>query len=421
MARVLWKEWREKRLWTLLFLAFVLVPGVVCGETLSFSGHLGTTSFWTMAVILPALLLGMTTFSRETGYECQDFLFSRPIAWKQILFAKLLVDGGIMLGSVVIGAVVFWLTLPKFSVHFIGIGDLLSGIAIGFGAMLIGYIPGLGTSVVVPGVLGSGVVLCLAGATGGVESVFIANMGGNALFGLIAAWVLGGVSASVLMGKRGLGLVAADRAKRYALLIVVISTLMLSVTIPIANRIRLPEKPESVMTDISPDGRYLLIEPENSAKPWRVVRRSDKASAPLSYAIRTAYGYVWNDDSLIFYSRRILLSLTMDDSGKLFEKEYGGKLNAHSIDISPDGRYAAIYREPENYNDRLHHIEFVDTRSMSTIKSFTIRDTEGLWMRWRSNNVLLVHLYGSDSSPNVDRLFYITPKGIESKDRMVKR
>jgi hypothetical protein len=359
----------------------------------------------------------MTTFSRETGYECQDFLLSRPIGWKRILFAKILVDAGIMLSGIIVGAVAFRLLLPGFYEPFVGIAGLLIGIGIAFGTALLGYMPGFASSAVLPGFWGSGIVLCLICVGMGAEATWIevyspANIGPNAWIGLVAAWVIGGIAASVFMAKRGMGLSPSDRAKRYAVLIAVFSSILLPLTIRAANRITYFGAGEDVWSNVSGHGSYVLTVFNNDSRS-EITRVRDNVSAPLASVVRgesfKTMGGIWIDDrSLLLYPEhdgsrpQPLVRVWMDQSGKLLAKSYPKKLIQSSVDVSPGGRYAVIKRHGGVR-------DLVDTETMSTIQRI-----EGESAYWKSDDLLRVTTVPHPQERGQYRISYLVArKGIK--------
>lgn len=418
MKRLIWKEWREKRLWLLVFFAFVAGTTMISHEGLSFGGSFLTTSPWVYVLLIPALLMGLSTFSRETGYECQDFLYSRAIGWKKVLGAKLLVDAAIMLLAIVAGAIVFWLFLPPSYMMFHGVGSkIASGAIIAFVVALMGYLPGFGASVVLPGMLGGGLVLCLVGITMGAEAVLVMGSGTareNSVWpALILAWVIAVIATSILMSKHGLGLSVKERARKYAICVAVISTAMLLWTVPAANHyVNIIPTYTTISTDISPDGR-IVLEIRRTAKDgiWELslCRRSDGKTVQVGNVISMSFDpsntYGWSAPDTLVLFRGVwlgcssdIVKMRMDESGHLIKHETSVMPMAGMLRtlLSPSGRYAFLreYRGETVHRARgtrdFCRICILDVAKMKPIFVDDFSNNTISGSRWESDNALTI-------------------------------
>ena len=469
--RLIWKEWREKRWWGLVFFAFVAAELALFQDGLSYGGHVQTISPWVFLLALPGLLLGLTTFSRETGYECQDFIFSRPIGWKRVLGAKLLIDCGLVLAGILAGGFLYRLLLPSAYAPFFSIWQLLSGVGLAFAVTMMGYLPGFGASVVLPGMLGGGVVLLLVGCAALVEfMVGVEYFDESDWKGLVGAWVLAVIITTVMMAKRGLGLSAKERARKYGIYVVVISTLMLCWTVPLANHLArqpadLGQDAAMRVTDVSPDGRFVIAERTTSTrrplaagevitqnsdvflKDMFLVRRSDGATYKLAGDAPEFWPgmlYEWAaPDSLILLPRYFsgkqsnkLAKLRMDSSGRIIQREAALQPYKYSFSygrVTTDGHLAFILEsvysgvppgQSRGVKDKTPlfagcGLDIVDLDSMKQIDTQYFPN-EHLQPKWESNTVLDLFersgQEGLDHSSHLQYILRINPRGSVSME-----
>lgn len=154
MAQLLWKEYREKRLW-LLLVAGAVVFVVLMKSAYTFIGDWNPgRSLWDLLPCVLAILMGLSACSSELAGETASFLYSRPVSWKKLLLAKLAVGIGILAAAAIIGAIVYRVTCPAAYVRYATLGSLAQGV--GEALLLTGlpYLVGFAMSVVLPGLLG---------------------------------------------------------------------------------------------------------------------------------------------------------------------------------------------------------------------------------------------------------------------------
>jgi|GEM_PF-5770583 len=434
MKRLFWKEWYEKKLWLVVFFAFVAVAPFLSRDGFCFCGRIETTSMWVFVLVAPALLLGLSTFSSETRNECQNFLFSRAIGWKRILGAKVLVDICIMLAAIIAGAIFFWLGNPLDYLQYVGFYRFLAGIGIAFGVSLIGYLPGFGASFVLPGLLGGGLVIFLTGVIIKAEISILTTLTTSASipYALGISWVVALVAASIILTKRDVGISVKERVKKYGIYTAAISSAMLIFAIPISihygpypeapktvSNWNDPEKPmsesdekkNSYGIDVSPDGKYLLecVEDPDRGVVRRVklirlldgkVQFLEKKGLKLPNIVNE-HGWYKPDSLILFPSVNgkwvPLIKLHMDNSGNIVQQTAAISFDGLHTYLSPSGSYAAIigvYYERTKIDTYTTSVArpcmcIIDVRNMKQIFSyhFTYEATEEK-CRWDSENDL---------------------------------
>lgn len=304
MKTLLWKELRERRLWLIPLGASVIVP-VLAKQGYTFAAEPLTVIPWVAPSLLIALLFGMGTYSGELAAGTMDFLHSRPLTWKQLLSAKLLAALTIMASSIILGAIVYRLTLPAPYASFATLPILGLRGAMALGAMVVVYVTGAACSAVLPGMVGA-VLVFLTLTTGvGLEMAMISMLlqGSRDQIWPALAWWLGSISASVFVIRFGMTLSLPARVKRYALVLVMVVVLL----VPFSVICRTRGEEESVsqersgLESVSPTGRYAktyTIGDLGTAKyadyKSYLVRLSDGRSVMLE-----AYGgFRWAGDTL---------------------------------------------------------------------------------------------------------------------------
>lgn len=269
MKALLWKEYREKRLWVLMLTAsavLIIARGIgytfiSTGGLLDFTG--GNWSDQCMIPMLVALFFGAGAFSSEIDKSAQ-FLFSQPVSWKKLVAAKLIVGIGVIAASAVLTAVIYRLVCPEQYARFatpehLGLGVVWAVVVTG-----IPYLIGALFSTVLPG--GAGVIVGVV-----VYGLMIAHF---ALYQSLLresrvvpfsflGWLIAPVAAMLVTARYGLTLQTADRIRRYA--ITVLGVLALSVLLCL---VRLnPERtiprswfagPVWPYTSIGPDGNSMV-------------------------------------------------------------------------------------------------------------------------------------------------------------------
>ncbi len=435
MKRLFWKEWQEKKLWLVVFFAFVALTPFLSRDGFSFCGRIETTSMWVFVMLAPALLLGLSTFSSESRNECQNFIYSRAIGWKRILAAKVLIDICIMLMATIAGAIFFWLHTPLEYLQFIGFGRFLAGIGIAFGVSLIGYLPGFGASFVLPGMLGGGLVIFLIGVVIDAEASILTKLTNSTSipYALGISWVIALVTASIIVTKCDVGISVKERVKKYSIYIAVISSVMLVFAVPIsihfgpypetpkfgfASETLVSESSEEITRigiDVSPGGKYLLEgalrSDGNIASRMKLVRLSDGKTVFLNINSRRlrsnkrSYGWC-TPDTLIFFpyvrgnGDDPLIKLNMDDSGKIVRQEikptFSGYFNTLLSSSGSMAVVTGILWERSRNNTNANPVEphcvcIIDVRRMKQIYYRTFADeVDDVICRWDSDNDLQI-------------------------------
>ena len=115
--RLLWKEWRERRIVVAALAAAAIAP-VVFGSGLSFSGDIGAFSPWLLLPIALAIRLGTGMYAYDGDQDSGDFLFSRPVGWKAVAAAKILPGLAVVLAACVLAALAYILfAAPQYRPH----------------------------------------------------------------------------------------------------------------------------------------------------------------------------------------------------------------------------------------------------------------------------------------------------------------
>lgn len=153
MTRLIWKELREKWIWSLLITA-AGVTIILMGQSFTFMIKNHGESLWIILPCLVCMLFGASSFSSEIGDKTADFLFSRPVSWKKLTSAKLLTGLVIIILSVIIAEMMFVILCPVQYKPFLTIGNWSKGIAVSLLYLVSAYALGFTASVVLPGAFG---------------------------------------------------------------------------------------------------------------------------------------------------------------------------------------------------------------------------------------------------------------------------
>jgi hypothetical protein len=414
MTRLLWKEYREKRLWLLLLLAGVVGP-VIAGQGYTFSGSLDPITPWMFLSIVASFMLGAGAHSSELSGATADFIYSRRVSWKQIAGAKLIVGLGIVVATSLMGAVVYLALCPAPLLRFATMDRL--GMGFVYAALFLGgaYLAGLVSSVALPGVFG-GVLITLGLLSGmALHAAFLFDipaMGRHDLFYLLG-WAVGPLVSAVITARFGLTLPLRTRLLRYSLIAVLVSAAACQAwfLVPVPSS---RHQPKVVFSIISPDQRYAIVNalpsegrPDGSLD---VVRLSDKFRGRVGECISDLYQVSWVDSTtaVIMWSRPSILKIipakrltfkhtlihqpesaaSKEDmvwvpspDGRLgitaFTRYPGGP-SLHNNFVSPDGIWYAT--------SRTDLIQIVDGRSGKPVGP-AIRSPKDFW--WQSNTEIV--------------------------------
>lgn len=264
MRALLWKEYREKRVWLLLLLAST-VGVVLRGYGYTYAG--GNATPWATISTLIALLLGAATFSSEIAGRNANFLFSRPVSWKKLLLSKVIIGIGLLLLTAVITAIVYRLICPEPYKHLATPYSLGKGVLYAMMFMGFGYFFGLVCSAVLPGAFG-GLLVAFAGC-------IALSVCEGALYSPSAyyhvksewspwAWAIGALIAMILISRFGLTLTNGARIWRFVLTILVTVLCFLPLDFLAekdpADMLARLFKPSYGSVSIGPSGKYLLAD-----------------------------------------------------------------------------------------------------------------------------------------------------------------
>lgn len=291
MRRLLWKELREKWLWLLLLVAST--SGLIlCHDAYFFLGK--SWSGWGLLSVLAALGLGTSAYSTELAGGAADFIRSRPVSWKKMLLAKVILGFAFLIFTALLATLVFRVTCPPQYLRFADLSHLLTGFGIAMAFLGCAYIAGFVCSVVLPGPLG-GMLLVAAIPT----SYFLWQYCLQQAHAQPRAYwsgyliVIGALVASVLISRFGLTLPTARKVTRYLSVIAV----FVLIGLPLDYCVKSDPLFSGTYTywNISEDGKYAALEQQHHGLNNRdyvrhsyFVRLSDGTKAPT----------VWPDDSL---------------------------------------------------------------------------------------------------------------------------
>lgn len=359
MRRLLWKEIREKRVWILL--TALSVAGVTAFRSpYTFLGQQNLDDYLCFPSVVVALLYGLTAYSSEIGWHTPDFLFSRPISWKRVLCAKLMVAFGTMLAAALVGSAILRLWVPESHVAILS-AYRLQGIGIALLVMGGPYLAGLASSLIFPGFLGSVTVLiAVLGAVAAEGAILREQLRGPVwVFGLFAGcWAASVIVAAIITARFGLTLAISRRAIRYASVLVVgsIVAAALVYALPRGNWIH----GKASLYWFSPDGSYVLTtgvtydyvgfsEIVSKQELW-LTRLSDGLTRKLAWD-EHVYWPQWTSDGTAYaidYSGgqerpRCIFTARIDPSGRLIESRFlPWRVGYYHLFSSPNGRYAAL-------------------------------------------------------------------------------
>ena len=408
MKQLLWKEFREKRLWSIPMAASV-VGVVALGQGYTYCGDFYTITGWIIPSIVAALLFGMGAYSGETAWGTADFLFSRPISWKKVLTAKLVFGIGVIAASAILGAVVYRVMCPAPYVRFAAFADLAEGVGIGMSIMLPAYLAGAACSVVFPGMVGAILtfVAIAVVSVGGLTLVQkVLGQGARLPFWLIPAWWVGAALAALLTARFGLTLSIGTRAKRYAVACVAAGAFLSAAYFVPFETWR--EKPQARDLRISPEGTHAIVREreyvEYAPFHWTpikescyFVRLSDMRRSRLCDVDRNGYDYMWGPDGQVYYvltppharpafESQVVIQ-QMDAGGVV--REEAVRVGRAGLDVycslcrsSPDRKLAMVRCWHRGTRRSNHWLEFVDIENARNL-DLVITNPKQSW--WQSN------------------------------------
>jgi len=263
MRRLLWKEFRERRLWGATWVASVVGVGALAHA--GYIGGMGQLSPWIKLPYFVSLAAGASAYVSELTGNRSAFAFSRPVSWKMMMLAKLLYGILIAVVAAALGAIAFRIFCPQEYLAFATFPQLVGGA--GRLAWMMGsvYLAGLLCSTCLPGEAG-GLLTVIASmlVVGGAESASHAVFKGlnERILGL---WLrngqlVGTAVAAIVTARFGLTLSTRARAGRYAAVFLVVFAGMgaLGLTVP-NNWITARLRSECEWSSVSPSGRYAFV------------------------------------------------------------------------------------------------------------------------------------------------------------------
>ena len=384
MTRLLWKEVREKRVWTLLLTASVVGP-LFFGKAHTFVGEFGAFASWVWLSGLVSLFLGLGTFSSELAGGTADFIFSRPVSWKRILLAKILGGLAVIVSAAVLTAIVYCFVRPEQYAAFVTVPRLAEGVGYAVWMMGSAYLVGVACSVVLPGVIGGMLVLLAISVAMGVRQAIFAAC--NVWIPRVVEWewLLSAAIAAILVVRFGLTLTAASRAGRYALVVVAVVILATPLHFLLPSDSGWPYRESFV----SPDGQYAIVHwsamtdmlKENTLGSGYIVRLSDGKKAtvtlPSNIVVRPIY---WSkSNAVVFRWEGAIRTVQMDDRGMLHEHSIKiGSGEPSRMYLSPDRKLALVWSSDK----RRGRLEFADIETRRKL-DLVITDPKRFW--WQSN------------------------------------
>lgn len=380
MRRMLTKELREKR-WPALAFMVILLAGTHLGVYSSlFAGSVGYLNPLALQLaMLMTLIMGLVGYAGETSAGRADFLMSRPVQWKSLMAAKLIVGLGSILLIVAVAGLSYWLLLPSEYHQFAP----LSRAALGMGLLLalawISYLAGFVCSMVLPGVFGSGLTLALVWITGIITLWAFDYYHIKSLAWPLFAAIASAPVAAIVIARFGLTLTAGERARRYALAVIAVVAMvspigyltgrpvfialmrensgsLLQEAIWDFDHLVSPEKgvfrhPQLVYETslVSPDGSTLLLRKHRDQ--WAAlmdletgkVGRFDLGSDPEKSVGPSCSGWL-SGSSYLFYTGNELRIANINQAGNVSESAIRLNLASRTVIrrlfISPDKRLA---------------------------------------------------------------------------------
>ncbi|MDO8683509.1 MAG: hypothetical protein Q7N50_08515 [Armatimonadota bacterium] len=368
MKSLIWKEFREKRIWGLALLASVVGP-IIFGKSYTFCpSGLDTITPWLSLMMIVSLLFGFSAYSSEISGGAAGFLYSRRISWKKVMLAKIIVGLGTIVLVSILAAVIYYLTCPDIYARFATLDRLAIGIVYSTCILGLPYLIGAICSVVLPGIFGG--IIVMLGLTAGLSLyVYLLSIGNppNATGDSIPfIWFAGPLIAAILTARFGLTLSTRTRTIRYGVIALVMSLCLsyLSIASGLDRKISGDNAREICFLSLSPDGKNAIVQWEKnedySLSGVYLVRLSDKSRIRVSgNQINIAQCY-WLDSSHCVLQQVQTPSITLisfdADKGralKISVKVKSVKTSAFTQAIlpSPSRRIAAIISNFTKRND----------------------------------------------------------------------
>jgi len=403
MRRLLWKEWKERWLWIALWIVTGAVTTALGKGQFTCGEQWQTTSSWMFVIPLTAMLAGLGGYGSELHGGRATFLYSRPVTWKQLLAAKLLLGFVAVIGSGIVSALAGCLLLPEeyhslITPHSLAVGALIMA---GFTAGA--YLLGLAFSTVLPGVAGG--LLVLVGWMAVVTTVAGLSIY-KPVFSLIL-FIFSPLIAGFILIRFGITLHSAARLRRFILTILTIAALgfILDRT-PLATMLvnKINSWGSKVAQELfrdnnfSPDARYVYLNRYvgDELVPC-LVRLSDGRFSFLDSSI--SVGWLANGDSLAAYSgidtkypRELHVLQWHGQELRTLRIKNSGYLGLKYHALSPDGRRLLVGGETvlqfcDLTTGETHVVAKVDRAKLRRMVRRDKGRLNGLfWCWWQSTN-----------------------------------
>lgn len=325
MKKLLWKELREKWIWLTPLSASVIVP-ILFGDRYYFLGDVQTP--WQMLSFCTALVFGASAYSSELAGGTADFVYSRPVSWKKLLAAKLIVSVEILLMTTIMAACIYRSVCPEQYIRFAGLSHMAKGVGIATLSMGAGYLLGFLCSVVLPGMFGGLLVLIVVLISGALEFMIYDQLKVNpASLWSIYFRFIGSAVATLLIARFGLTLPTNRRVMKYFGIVFVFVLISMPLNF-ILKYDPFGDNGPSRIYRMSDNGQYVVMENiEDGSKlpPFYLVRIKDGKKlciSSISYMSRTAWyngnlATIARTDLRAGKSENILWMGCMDESGHL--------------------------------------------------------------------------------------------------------
>jgi len=162
MKRLLWKEFRERRWWALVWLLAIVGVSLFAGGQAFFSEEQIIPHPAQVLPLVFGLLVGLGGYSSELSQGRAQSVFARPISGTKLLAVKILFGAVIALAAPLMAAVIEGIIMPAPYRHLIsGPGLLLGALSPAWKNGLV-YLLGLACSTIIPGLAGGMLTLISA-------------------------------------------------------------------------------------------------------------------------------------------------------------------------------------------------------------------------------------------------------------------
>lgn len=415
MKSLLWKEWHEKRLWLIPLAISVLGMMPFGGYTFCENGG----SLATALSFIVALLMGASSYASEIDSRSADFIYSRPVSWKKIIIAKLIVGLGMIISLSILAAVEYRFICPTPYAAFATLPALCIGIWQAVLMMGIGYMTGFVSSVILPGVTGSMLVLIVASVLAGLEVYLVSYTNTSGLWGrnntyainvlmlilLLVSWGISMLIAAILTARFGITLSLNTRFKRFGLMVlcgVVIIGVVEFVLVTKTKLIHLDPESTSIEAQISRDGKFvswITSSPQDfSRSVWNHCYVSEVAGDKCRtigshYSGDTIPVWTSNDKFCLGIYTTVkkenqnqsmfrLATVHIMPGLRLDEKlwNYSGLEFLENPLVSPDGSKVLV----TNYESDSIEMHVVDVGRRCISKSWLLKNSHYPW--WQTNN-----------------------------------